>query len=70
MPIYWDGLLITWNATKPHDLTITLVVVMVLLVTDLEWQLKNCIRTNICLWEYSLREKIIQSLDEDFTRVS
>lgn len=42
MPIYWDGLLITWNATKPHYLTITLVVVMVLLVMDLEWQLKNC----------------------------
>lgn len=42
MPTHWDGLLITWNATKPHYLTITLVVVMVLLLTDLEWQLKNC----------------------------
>lgn len=69
MPIYWDGLLITWNATKPHYLTMTLVVVMVLLVTDLEWQLKNCIE-KICPLEYSLREKIIQSLDKDFTRVS
>ena len=28
------------------------------------------ITINICLWDYSLREKIIKSLDKDFTRLS